>query len=194
MRAGLAFTVMLGVASSAAAQDAIQLPLFDGALVLQADAGVRQDIREPDGALIEFWRPVTFGPADKPIGGRMDCKLGGIRQDYSDALFDIRQRYRDSREDRNTSGLKDEDSDYSEAGEGEGTIRRLEVTGRAGKPHRHFVLTYLVMRDGAYLYDIRLNCEFRHLQDPGWRTDYAAIMRRYVDIAVPLPPTQTPDS
>ena len=30
-------------------------------------------------------------------------------------------------------------------------------------PHRHYVLTYLALRADAYLYDIRLNCEFRHL-------------------------------
>lgn len=184
----------LGIVPDVQAEDAVKLPLFDGALVLTADAGLRQDIREADGALIDFWRPVTFGPAEKPIGGRMDCKLGGVRQDNTDALFDIRRRYRDSREDRERSGLDDEDSDYGESGAGEGAIRRLEITGHAGNPHRHYVLTYLVMRDGPNLYDIRLNCEFRHLHNPGQRTDYAAIMRRYVDIAVPLPTRQSPDS
>jgi len=172
----------LAVGSPALAQEAVQLPLFDGALVLTAEAGLRQDVREADGALLDFWRPVTFGPADKPIGGRMDCKLGGVRQDYSDALFDIRQRYWDSRAARKQSGLEDADDEFAE----NGAIRRLEITGRANEPHRHYVLTYLAVRADPYLYDIRLNCEFRHLADPGDKTDYAAIMRRYVDVAVPI--------
>ncbi|WP_269461542.1 hypothetical protein [Altererythrobacter sp. B11] len=40
-----------------------------------------------------------------------------------------------------------------------------------------------------------MNCEFRHLQDPG-DTDYAAIMHDHLDIAVPglgAPNTQTSD-
>jgi len=182
MQTSLTALVCLMLTAPAFAQDAIQLPLFDGALVLTAEAGLRQDVREADGALLDFWRPVTFGPAEKPIGGRMDCKLGGVRQDYSDALFDVRQRYRDSRRAREQSGLEDESDDYAE----DGRVRRLEVTGRANEPHRHYVLTFLAMRADPYLYDIRLNCEFRHLADPGDETDYAAIMRQYVDIAVPI--------
>jgi hypothetical protein len=170
----------------AEAEDAIQFPLFDGALILTAEGGIRQDVRAPDGALLDFWRPVTFGPEHKPIGGRMDCKLAGVRQDYSDALFDIRERYRESRPARELSGLEDEGDDYAD----NGTVRRLEVTGRAAEPHRHYVLTFLAYRADPYLYDIRLNCEFRHLDEPGRRTDYAAIMRQYVDIAAPL--TDTP--
>ncbi len=178
------------------AQEAIQLPLFDGALVLTTQAGLRQDVREPDGALLDFWRPVTFGPSDRPIGGRMDCKLAGVREDYTDALFDIRQRYRDTREERERSGLDDDSDDYTQSD----AIRRLEIVGHAGEPHRHYVLTFLAYRAEPYLYDIRLNCEFRHLGEPRRGTDYAAIMRQYVDIAVPLSETPaatnpaTPDS
>lgn len=169
----------------------MQLPLFDGALVLQAEAGVRQDVREADGALVEFWRPIVFGDGSRPIGGRMDCRLGGVRQDYSNALFDIRRRYRDSRNVRQASGLNDGSDDYVE----QGNIRRLEVVGSANTPHRHYVLTFLAMHAGDYLYDIRMNCEFRHLQDPGGKTDYAAIMRDYVDIAVPaLSPAASPST
>jgi len=188
--------IAMVIATPGQAEDAIQLPLFDGALVLTAEAGVRQDVREADGALIDFWRPVTFGPADKPIGGRMDCKLGGVRQDYSDSLFDIRKRFKESRQARKRSGLEDEDTDFTE----DGDVRRLEIVGHANAPHRHYVLTYLALRSDPYLYDIRLNCEFRHLADPGDATDYAAIMRQYVDLAVPVTDpdaassTQVPDS
>ena len=171
--------------SSAPAQTATQLPLFDGALVLTTDAGLRQDLREPDGALLDFWRPVTFGPGDKPIGGRMDCKLAGVRQDYSDALFDVRQRYRDTRGEREQSGLEDDSDEYTASD----TVRRLEVTGHSGDPHRHYVLTFLAVRAEPYLYDIRLNCEFRHLGEPPRRTDYAAMMRAHVDIAAPMADT-----
>ncbi len=143
---------------------------------------------EPDAAVMSFWRPVLFGTPEKPIGGRMDCRLGGVREDYSDALFDIEARYEDSEDRREASGLHDGHV-YLVQGD---KVRRLEISGRANNPHRHYVLTYLAMRDGAALYDIRLNCEFKHLQDPG-DTDYAAIMRQYVDLAIPVAiPTTTP--
>lgn len=171
------------LATPAAAQEAVQLPLFDGALILRGEVGVTEDVREPDGAVLGFWRPILFGEPSKPIGGRMDCRLGGVREDYSNALFDIESRYEASREDRERAGLDDEDTDYVE----QDNIRRLEITGRANDPHRHYVLTYLALRDGRHLYDIRLNCEFKHLQDPGRDTDYAAIMHQYVDLAVPVP-------
>ena len=215
---------MAGVAASA--QSTTQLPLFDGALLLSVEGGIRQDVRADDGALVEFWRPVTFGPADAPIGGRMDCRLAGAREDYSDALFDVRRRYKDERRTRRKSGMRDDRTTFSETG----SVRRLEVTGHtdagaaqdaqprvwqrysANTPeaeplaegHRHYVLTYLAMRADPYLYDIRLNCEFRHLEEPDGKTDYAAIMHRYVDIGVPIaepnsdaetaPSPQAPDS
>lgn len=182
-RLALSLSGLIVTAAPAAAQDVVRLPLFDGALIMRGEVGVTEDLREPDGAVLGFWRPVLFGPADKPIGGRMDCRLGGLREDYSDALFDIESRYEASRDERERSGLDDEDTDYVEQGD----IRRLEITGHANDPHRHYVLTYLAMRDGRHLYDIRLDCEFKHLEDPGRNTDYAAIMHNYVDLAVPVP-------
>jgi hypothetical protein len=58
------------------------------------------------------------------------------------------------------------------------------------------VLTYLALRDEPWLYDIRVNCEFRHLQEPAADTDYLAIMRHYVDVGVPQPVSTSslPDS
>ena len=185
---------ILAPTSTAFGQSTKQLPLFDGALILTTDAGIRQDVRESDGALLDFWRPVTFDPSTRPIGGRMDCKLGGVREDYSEALFDIRQRYKDERAARRKGGLEDGHESYSESG----NIRRLEVTGRAADPDRGYVLTYLAMRTDDELYDLRLNCEFRYLQDPGSQTDYAPIMHAHVDIGVPaaspLATPQTPDT
>lgn len=191
--AGLSISgsLLLVYPTGAPAQLATQIPLFDGALVLTTDGGLRQDVREADGALLDFWRPVTFGPADKPIGGRMDCRMAGVRQNYTESLFDIRQRYRATREERERSGLEDDSDNYSESD----TIRRLEVIGHASEPHRHYVLTFLAVRAEPYLYDVRLNCEFRHLGEPPRSTDYAAIMRAHVDIAVPMadmPAASTP--
>ncbi|MBB5732944.1 hypothetical protein FHS61_001970 [Altererythrobacter atlanticus] len=59
--------------------------------------------------------------------------------------------------------------------------------GLADKPiggPRHYVLPHLAMQAGQQLYDLRMNYEFMHFQEPG-DTDYAAIMHRYVDIEVP---------
>ena len=166
-----------------AAQDIVQLPLFDGALVLSGEVGLLASELEPDVAVASVWRPVQFGTPEKPLAGRMDCKLGGLRTDYTEAMFDLRQRYRDSKSRRREAGLDDDRKTEFEATD---EVARLQVTGNANGPHRHYVLTYLALRDGDTLYDLRLNCEFRHLQDPGSSTDYAAIMHRYIDIAVPV--------
>lgn len=169
-------------APPAIAQDAIQVPLFDGVLVLRGEVGLQDYVPDPEGTIATFWRPVLFGTSERPIGGRMDCRLGGVRQEDSDELFDVRARYEENRSRRLNAGLLDEDDPLYE---GNDEIARLEVTGRANDPHRHYVLTYLAMRAPPYLYDIRLNCEFKHLNDPG-DVDYAAIMHQFVDIAVPL--------
>jgi len=165
---------------SASAQQAVQLPLFEGALLLRGEVGVTRDERSADQVSMSFWRPVLFGPADRPIGGRMDCELAGVTEPFSEELFDVEARYEASLPRRKKAGLRDETVNAG----GAGIIRNLEVTGSANKPHRHFVLTYLAMRAGPTLYDLRMNCEFKHFQNPG-DTDYAAIMHRYVDIAVP---------
>lgn len=170
------------VASPAAAQT-VQLPLFDDILVLHGEFGVLSDERSVDSANVEVWRPITFGTPERPIGGRMDCRLGGVRQLYSDALFDIEQRYKDSRDRREAAGLNDDrEREFVE----QGPIRRLQVTGIAHQPTRRYVLTYLALQDGSTLYDLRLNCEFKYLQSPPSDTNYAAIMQHYIDIAVPV--------
>ena len=170
-------------ATPAAAQERVQLPLFDGALVLAGEVGVLSDERSATSADVTVWRPVLFGTPERPVGGRMDCRLGGVVRPYSEALFDLEQRYRDSRDRRRAAGLEDRETGFVE----QGPVRRLEITGTRTDPWRHYVLTMLALHDGATLYDIRLNCEFRYLERPPRDTDYAAIMRAYLDIAVPLP-------
>jgi len=178
----LAIGAGLMSATPAAAQSAVQVPLFDGALVLRGEVGVTAEMLSSDSADLSFWRPIQYGPLDKPIGGRMDCRLAAAVQPFSDAAFNVQAIYEAREPARSRAGQKDEDTDILE----QPNIRRLEVTGRANNPHRHYVLTYLALRDGARLYDIRMNCDFLHLQDPGKDTDYAAIMHQYVDLAVPV--------
>ena len=174
--------ILLSAATPAAAQSAVQVPLFDGALVLRGEVGVTADTRSADSADLSFWRPIQYGSPAKPIGGRMDCRLAGAVQPFSDAAFNVQALYQARKPACERAGQKDDGTDFLE----QPNIRRLEVTGRALEPHRHYVLTYLALRDGARLYDIRMNCDFLHLQDPGSKTDYAAIMHQYLDLAVPV--------
>ena len=174
-----------------AAAQTVQLPLFDDILVLHGEFGVLSDERSVDSANVEVWRPITFGTPERPIGGRMDCRLGGVRQVYTDALFDIEQRYKDSRDRREAAGLNDDKArEFVE----QGPIRRLQVTGIAHQPTRRYVLTYLALQDGSTLYDLRLNCEFTYLQSPPRDTNYAAIMQHYIDIAVPVAMPDAPQN
>jgi len=177
--------------SPATAQSPVQVPLFDGALVLHGDVGVLSDQRAADGASVEVWRPILFGTPERPIGGRMDCRLGAVEQMFSNELFDLEQRYEDSEDRREAAGLNDDKPTFTQTGldnaPANAGVRRLEVTGRANNPHRHYVLTYLAMREGSRLYDIRLNCTFLHHHNLREEPDYAAIMHNYIDIAVPIP-------
>ena len=179
----LLFACALLATPAAAQSSAVQLPLFDGALVLHGEVGILADARTDTSADIEVWRPVLFGTPERPIGGRMDCRLGGVTRVYSEALFDIEQRYRDTLDRRKAAGLNDRETAFTETG----AIRRLEVTGTQRQPTRHYVLTWLALRGETTLYDIRLNCEFTYLERPGRDTDFAAIMRSHIDLAVPDP-------
>ncbi|MFB0611356.1 hypothetical protein [Aurantiacibacter poecillastricola] len=184
MKAAFAFPLVMLAASPAAAQELVQLPLFSDTLVLQGEFGVTSSTLQPDTAEVSFWRPVTLYDDDEPVGGRMDCRLAGVVQPYTDELFDIAARYEASKTRRDYAGLDDDgDPDYSE----DGLVRRLQVTGRSNDPHHHYVLTFLAIHAGEALYDIRINCEFRHLHSPDNDTDYAAIQARYVDLAIPVP-------
>lgn len=175
--------LVLLTATTSSAKELTQLPLFDGALVLRGEVAVLEDKRTPTSAEIKVWRPILFGTPEKPIGGRMDCNVGALRQVYSDPLFDIRQRYKDSREQREAAGLRDfRNPVFAE----EGPVRRLEITGRASNPVRHYVLTYVAIRDGEGMYDIRINCNFRAHHAPDSSTDFPALQRRYLDLGVPI--------
>jgi len=180
-----AFSAMAALLSAipAQAQTAVQVPLFDGALVISGEVEVTESVVELDAVVVSFWRPVLFGTSERPIGGRMDCRLGGVCEAYSDALFDIEQRYMDSRERREQSGLNDNrERDYAE----EGPVRRLLVTGIAHQPVRRYVLTYIALREGDALYEVRMNCEFKYLHSPPSDTVFAAVMLQYVDLAIPV--------
>ncbi|BBC72753.1 conserved hypothetical protein [Altererythrobacter sp. B11] len=118
------------LAHSAFAQDAVQMPLFGGALLFRGDVGVTRDERSADRVNMEFWRPLTFGPADRPIGGRMDCQLAGVEQPFTADSFDLKSRYEASIPQRKRAGLKDD----AVVSDGAGEINHLQVSGAANNP------------------------------------------------------------
>lgn len=118
-------------------------------------------IREAETGLpiLAFWRPVLFREeTDEPIAGRMDCKVAAVEGPYDAERFDPDALHEAARELRERQGYIDEDV-LRDIGE---HVRRLDVVGRRNRPHQHYVLSYILVRDGTRLIDIRRNCTFIH--------------------------------
>ena len=109
--------------------------------------------------MLAFWRPILYREETRrPIAGRMECRVIASDGAFTEAGFDPAGLHESTREARQQQGYKDEDvlRDYSD------TIRQVDVVGRRNKPHQHYVLSYIMVRDGARLIDIRRNCTFAH--------------------------------
>ena len=188
-RAGISSILVIGAGICSAhvsAQDAVTLPLFNGALELRGEVAVLEDQRSDNAVRLKVWRPLLYRPGDKPIGGRMDCMLTGRAVPFSAEAFDVAARYAALRPARERARLEDKDPVVTDAGD----FRSVEVAGRAFRPHRHYVQTWYALHEGERLYALQLDCDFAHIQDPRGE-DYAADMHRYLSVAPPTQPSET---
>ncbi|MEO1221646.1 MAG: carbamoyl-phosphate synthase large subunit [Pseudomonadota bacterium] len=138
--------------------------------------------------VLAFWRPVLFKEdTDRPVAGRMDCRVVAADTFYSDEAFDVDAKHQAVVEARKEQGFLDKDllRDYSD------TVRQLDVVGRRvpldGRPRQMFVLTYLLIRDGERLIDIRRNCTFVHGKGVS-RPDVLPYVYRYTKFAYAFEP------
>ncbi|MEE4539396.1 MAG: carbamoyl-phosphate synthase large subunit [Erythrobacter sp.] len=109
--------------------------------------------------VLAFWRPVLFGDdPERPHAGRMDCRIVAAEEPFSDAAFDPDAKHDRLTETRERQGFDDRKRlrDYGEH------VRRLDVIGRQRQPFRNYVLSYILVRDGDRLIDVRRNCTFIH--------------------------------
>ncbi|UAB79754.1 carbamoyl-phosphate synthase large subunit [Erythrobacter sp. SCSIO 43205] len=132
-------------------------------VAFQGDGSVTLEAGESGLPVLSFWRPVLFREDTKrPVAGRMDCRVVAADGYYSDEAFDADARHDAVAEARKTQGFLDQERlrDYSD------TVQQLDVVGRRlraeDRPTQMFVLTYILVRDGERLIDIRRNCTFIH--------------------------------
>ncbi len=128
-------------------------------VAFQGDGSVTLEAGEGGVPVLAFWRPILFREeTDEPVAGRMDCRVVAADGRFAEDAFDPRARHDAALEARERQGFRDEDvlRDYSDH------IRRLDVVGRRNAPHQHYVLSYILVRDGERLVDIRRNCTFIH--------------------------------
>jgi len=130
--------------------------IVDG-VAFQGDGSVSLERAAGGLPVISFWRPILFKEDSRyPIAGRMDCKIVASDGLFSDEAFNPEAKHDAVRELRAGQGFVDMDRlrDYDD------NIRQLDVVGRRPSPRSHYVLSYIMVRDGARMIDIRRNCTF----------------------------------
>ena len=94
----------------------------DGSITIAAGAGGLP--------VLSFWRPILFKEnTDRPVAGRMDCKIVATDQSYAEADFDPDARHATVADARDAQGFKDDDRlrDYG------AFTKQLDIVGRRAK-------------------------------------------------------------
>ncbi|MDJ0977530.1 MAG: carbamoyl-phosphate synthase large subunit [Erythrobacter sp.] len=130
--------------------------IVDG-VAFQGDGSIRIEAGPGGLPILAFWRPILFREdTDKPVAGRMDCKVVATDQAFAEEAFDPDALHAQVAEARERQGFRDIDR-LRDIGE---DTRQLDVVGRRGNPREHYVLSYILVRDDQRLIDIRRNCTF----------------------------------
>jgi len=165
------FPVLAGcLASSLAAQNPAMTPppsdMWPGAEIVegvafQGDGSVTLERGVGGLPVIAFWRPILFKEnSRKPIAGRMECRIVASDGLFTEDAFVPDALHETAKDIREQQGFKDQDVLRGANGSWGDDIRQLDVVGRRTKPRSHYVLSYIMVRDGDRLIDIRRNCTF----------------------------------
>ncbi len=184
--------VALVAASSLSAQTPVTewpgAEIVEG-VAFQGDGSVSLEAGASGLPVLSFWRPVLFEEdTSRPVAGRMDCLVVAADGFYSEDAFDADAKHDAAAETRKSQGFLDKERlrDYSD------TVRQLDVVGRRistdERPSQMFVLTYLLIRDGERLIDIRRNCTFVHGKGVS-RPDVLPYVYRYTKFAYAFEPS-----
>lgn len=134
--------------------------------------------------VLSFWRPILFKEnSKKPVAGRMDCKIVATEGPFDEAAFDPDARHASVAEAREQQGFMDMDR-LRDIGD---NVRQLDVVGRRGQPLQYYVLSYILVRDGERMIDIRRNCTFLHGSGVS-RPDVLPYVYRYTKISYAFEP------
>lgn len=153
-------------------------------VAFQGDGSVKLELAPGGLPVVAFWRPVLFNEdSRKPIGGRMDCRTVAAVEPFSEAAFDPDARHDSAREARAQQGFVDMDR-LRDIGE---TVKQVDIVGRRANPRQHYVLSYIMVRDGDRLIDIRRNCTFIYAKGMS-RPDVLPYVYRYTRITFAFEP------
>ena len=153
-------------------------------VAFQGDGSVKLERGAGGLPILSYWRPILFREdTDKPVAGRMDCKIVGVEEPFSEESFDPDARHASVAETRERQGFRDMDR-LRDIGE---DIRQLDVVGRRANPRSHYVLSYILVRDGDRLVDIRRNCTFVYGKTIS-RPDVLPYVYRYTKISYAFEP------
>ena len=163
----LAISFLLLASGAASAQGPMTPPPSDQwpgveiveGVAFQGDGSITIEAGSGGLPVIAYWRPILFREdSRRPYAGRMDCRVIATDGAFSEEEFDPDAKHAMNADLRESQGYIDEDMlrDLSD------TVRQLDVVGRRNAPHQHYVLSYILVRDGARLIDIRRNCTFVH--------------------------------
>lgn len=160
---GALFLVAAALAAPSLAQNPAPVAQWPGAeiaegVAFQGDGSVTLEASPETGtAVLVFWRPVLHDEETRyPIGGRMDCRVAASEAAFSEAAFDPEAKHAAVADSRKERGFIDTDRKRTATD----TIRQLDIIGRRNAPRSYYVLSYIMLRDGDRLVDVRRNCTF----------------------------------
>lgn len=153
-------------------------------VAFRGDGSIRLEQGASGLPVLSYWRPILFREdTDRPVAGRMDCKIVGLEEPFSEDAFDPDARHASVAEARARQGFVDMDV-LRDIGD---DIRQLDVVGRRANPRSHYVLSYILVRDGDRLVDIRRNCTFVYGKAIS-RPDVLPYVYRYTKISYAFEP------
>jgi hypothetical protein len=153
-------------------------------VAFQGDGSVTHEAGSGGVPVLAFWRPILFREESRrPIAGRMDCRIVASDGRFSDGAFDPDTLHDATKDTRERQGFKDEDV-LRDMGD---NVRQIDVVGRRNAPHQHYVLSYILVRDGERLIDIRRNCTFLHGEGIS-RVDILPYVYRYTRLVYAFEP------
>lgn len=153
-------------------------------VAFQGDGSVTLEAGASGLPVLSFWRPILFKEDSRyPVAGRMDCKIVASDGFFIEEEFDPAIKHDLVAEDREAQGFKDRTRlrDYSDH------VRQLDVVGSRSRPLRYYVLSYVMVRDGNRLIDIRRNCTFI-AGDGVSRPDVLPYVYRYTKLSYAFTP------
>lgn len=161
-------------------------------MAFQGDGSVTLEASPETGLpVIAFWRPVLHDEGTRyPVAGRMDCRIVAAEGPFDEAAFDPQARHKAIAAQRKEQGF----IDMERLASGDDTVKQLDVIGRRSAPRTHYVLSYILARDGNRLIDIRRNCTFV-FGAAASKPDVLPLVNRYTKITFAFaPPSAEQDS